>query len=43
MNFSRLKQADDRDIEKWLKENLNITDYDYRKMRDNELIRFGNY
>lgn len=41
MNFSRLKQADDRDIEKWLKENLNITDYDYRKMRDNELIRFS--
>jgi len=41
MNFSRLKRADDSEVEKWIKENINITDYGARRLVDEELIRFS--
>lgn len=43
MNFSRLTRAEDYEVEKWLKENMSLTDYEYRKMVDNEVVRFSSF
>lgn len=43
MNLTRLKKADDYEVEKWLKEKLDLTDYQVSKMRLEEIIRFSKF
>ncbi len=43
MKFSRLKRVDTFEVEQWLKENLDLTDSQYRRMSDDERIRFSGF
>jgi len=43
MNLTRLKKADNCEVQKWLKEKLNLTDYQISKMRDEEILRFSKF
>lgn len=41
MKLSSLTPASDHEVEKWLKEKLDLTDYQKEKLRDREIIRFA--
>ena len=42
MNFRNLEKANYREVEEWLKKSsLNLTDYQKRKLWDDEIIRFS--
>ena len=43
MNFSNLRKTSDIEIENWLHKNLDLTDAQYQKMIDTELIRFSKF
>lgn len=41
MNLSNLRRASDWEVEKWLKDNLDLTPYQEEKLTDNETVRFS--
>lgn len=41
MNLSRLKQAYNYEVDNWLKEKLQLTDYQKSLLYDREIIRFA--
>lgn len=40
MNFTKLKKANNYEVQDWLKVKLNLSDYQISKMREEEIIRF---
>lgn len=41
MKLSYLKQASDYEVEKWLEESLDLTQYQKEKLFNNEIVRFA--
>ena len=41
MKLSNLEPADHSEVEKWLKEKLNLSVYDKERLRNEELVRFA--